>query len=135
LVAYNGNGTKYTVDVNGKNIKFRVISVRPYYHDEHTAEPKSAKTEDSNNESDKPGDEDYRPKKSEKPNTSKPRRRGRSPGSKNKPKVNPKNAYTYNIANTFKNGDPSVWQYLLEFFTGSRITPDNSTILANFKEK
>jgi hypothetical protein len=135
LVAYDGNGTEYTVDVNGKNIRFRVTSVRFYYRNEYTAEPKSAETEDSSNESNKSGDEDYRSKESEKPNNPKPRRRGRSSGSKNKPKVNPKNAYTHNTADKFKNGDPSVWQYLLEFFIRSRIIPDDSTIPSNLEKK
>jgi hypothetical protein len=135
LVAHDGNGTECTVDVNGKNTRFRVTSVRPYYRNEHTAEPKPAETEDLNNESDKPGDEDYRFKESEKPNNPKPRRRERPSGSKNKPKVNPKNAYTHNTTDTFENGDPSVWQYLLEFFTGSKITPDDSTIPADFEKK
>jgi hypothetical protein len=135
LVAHDGNGTECTVNVNGKNTRFRVTSVQPYYRDEYTAKPKPAETENSNNESDKPGDEDYRPKESEKPNTPKLRRRGRPPGSKNKPKVNPKNAHTYNIANTFKDKNPSIWQYLLEFFTGSKITPDDSMIPADLEEK
>jgi hypothetical protein len=135
LIAYDGNRTECTVDVNGKNIRFRVTSVRPYYHNEHTAEPKPAKTEDSNDESDKPGDKNYRPKESEKPNTPKLRRRKRPPGSKNKPKVNPKNVHTHNTANIFKNGDPLVWQYLLKFFIGSKITPNDSTISANFEKK
>jgi hypothetical protein len=135
LVAYDGNGTECTVDVNGKNTRFRVISVRFYYCNEYIAEPKPAETEDSSDENDKPGDEDYRPEESEKPNTPKLRRRGRPPGSKNKPKVNSKNAHTYNIADTFEDKNPSIWQYLLEFFTGSRITPDDFTIFADFEEK
>jgi hypothetical protein len=68
-------------------------------------------------------------------NTPKLRRRERPSGSKNKPKVNPKNAHTHNTANIFEDENPLVWQYLLKFFIGSRITPDDSTISANFEEK
>jgi hypothetical protein len=105
------HSSAYHSETNGQTEKINAIIKQ--------AEPKPAETGDSSNESDKPGDEDYRPEESEKPNTPKPRRRGRPPGSKNKP----------------KHGDPSVWQYLLEFFIGSRITPNDSTIPADFEKK
>jgi hypothetical protein len=68
--------------VNGKITNFRVTSVRPYYRDEHTEIPSPV----SNPSDDDFADEDCRPEP-ERPTATIPRRRGRPPGSKNKPKI------------------------------------------------
>jgi hypothetical protein len=85
LIALNNNGNACTINVNGKITDFRITSVRPYHRDEHTVElfPVPDFSDDNS------ADENYR--SNPKPElgrlfVSVPRRRGRSPGSKNKPK-------------------------------------------------
>jgi hypothetical protein len=68
--------------VNSKITNFRVTSVRPYYRNEHTEIPSSV----SDPSDDDSANEDCRPEP-ERPTATIPRRRGRPPGSKNKPKI------------------------------------------------
>jgi hypothetical protein len=85
LIALNKNENACTVNINGKITDFRIISVRPYYRNEYTIKPSPA----SDSSDDNPANENYRPDfKPElgKSPASVPRRRGRFPGLKNKPK-------------------------------------------------
>jgi hypothetical protein len=82
LIAHNNDGTACIINVNGKITNFRVTSVRSYYRNEHTEIPSPV----SDLSDDNSADEDCRPEP-EKPTATIPRRRGRPPGSKNKPKI------------------------------------------------
>jgi hypothetical protein len=84
-MAHDDNGTLCTIDIDGKFTIFRITSVRPYFRDEHTIEPPAEDTSDDHAaDKDDAADEDYRPKPEA--SVAIPRRRGRPPGSKNKPK-------------------------------------------------
>ncbi|KAI0997433.1 hypothetical protein K3495_g10752 [Podosphaera aphanis] len=83
LLARSDNDVTCTVDVNGKVINFRTVSVKPYHRDENTV------TKDVNDSVDSPAgdelndDEEYRPTlQEEQPQ----RKRGRPKGSRNAPK-------------------------------------------------
>jgi hypothetical protein len=81
LIAYNNNGNACIINVNEKPTNFRIISVRFYHRNEHTAK---IILNDVNDNSDNTNDK-YHPKFAE-PIASK-RKRGRSSGSKNKFKI------------------------------------------------
>jgi hypothetical protein len=81
LIAHNNSGNACIINVNGKPTNFRITSVRSYYRNEHTA---TIIPNDVSNNSDNTNDE-YHPKPAE--SIAFKRKRGRPPGSKNKPKI------------------------------------------------
>jgi hypothetical protein len=80
LITYTENGNACVININGKNITFRITVIKPYYRNKHIIVPSpNSVPEDSDNDF---RDEEYFPK----PEIPQPRRRGRPPESKNKPK-------------------------------------------------
>jgi len=78
------DGETCTVDINGKATNFRTVVVKPYYRDESTKTPETpADNEDGDDDAEDTRDADWTP---DEPEPVK-RKRGRPPGSKNKPKA------------------------------------------------
>jgi hypothetical protein len=83
MVALNSDNQSVIVEINNKQVAFRITAVRSYYEDYATSASIPAEDKDYSDDS----NNDFTPIIEEEPVPVAKRKRGRPPGSKNKPKV------------------------------------------------